>query len=298
MEELFQELLQQENVRERLIALRERLRAGEDPRRLKKLADAQGNPFGELLHHADPKVRKNAALLLGELGCQQQLTELSDLSRQRGQMLGSLAHELKTPMTSIIGYTDTLLHVKIKENQQKRALTHIYQESRRLERLGSKLMNLIGSYDNESIRLQKTDISDLFARVKALERPNLDKKQIQLHTDCHIGQLLLDSDLFESLLINLIDNAIKASSPGSAVYLTGKENSISVKDEGHGIPSKDLRRVTEAFYMVDKARSRKEGGCGLGLSLCSMIARLHRAELIIDSQEGKGTTVSILFKDE
>ena len=229
---------------------------------------------------------------------QQQLTELSDLSRQRGQMLGSLAHELKTPMTSIIGYTDTLLHVKIKENQQKRALTHIYQESRRLERLGSKLMNLIGSYDNESIRLQKTDISDLFARVKALERPNLDKKQIQLHTDCHIGQLLLDSDLFESLLINLIDNAIKASSPGSAVYLTGKENSISVKDEGHGIPSKDLRRVTEAFYMVDKARSRKEGGCGLGLSLCSMIARLHRAELIIDSQEGKGTTVSILFKDE
>ena len=213
-------------------------------------------------------------------------------------MLGSLAHELKTPMTSIIGYTDTLLHVKIKENQQKRALTHIYQESRRLERLGSKLMNLIGSYDNESIRLQKTDISDLFARVKALERPNLDKKQIQLHTDCHIGQLLLDSDLFESLLINLIDNAIKASSPGSAVYLTGKENSISVKDEGHGIPSKDLRRVTEAFYMVDKARSRKEGGCGLGLSLCSMIARLHRAELIIDSQEGKGTTVSILFKDE
>ena len=56
--------------------------------------------------------------------------------------------------------------------------------------------------------------------------------------------------------------------------------------------------MTEAFYMVDKARSRKEGGCGLGLSLCSMIARLHRAELIIDSQEGKGTTVSILFKDE
>ena len=94
MEELFQELLQQENVRERLIALRERLRAGEDPRRLKKLADAQGNPFGELLHHADPKVRKNAALLLGELGCQQQLTELFE-AYQREETLFVRADYLK-----------------------------------------------------------------------------------------------------------------------------------------------------------------------------------------------------------
>ena len=142
-----------------------------------------------------------------------QLTALSQLSEQRRQMLGSLAHELKTPMTSIIGYTDTLLHVNVKEEQQKRALTHIYQESRRLERLSSKLMRLIGMYDNESISFVLTDMSALFAHIKELEQLPLAQKQLTLHTSCHMEPMLLDPDLFESLLINLIDNSAKASCP-------------------------------------------------------------------------------------
>ncbi len=226
-----------------------------------------------------------------------QLTALSQLSEQRRQMLGSLAHELKTPMTSIIGYTDTLLHVNVKEEQQKRALTHIYQESRRLERLSSKLMRLIGMYDNESISFVLTDMSALFAHIKELEQLPLAQKQLTLHTSCHMEPMLLDPDLFESLLINLIDNSAKASCPGSRIELIGEQNRIWVKDSGHGIPRKELGRVTEAFYMADKARSRKEGGCGLGLSLCTEIARLHGARLVIESKEGVGTRVSVLFSD-
>ncbi len=226
---------------------------------------------------------------------EEQLTALSELSEQRRQMLGSLAHEMKTPMTSIIGYTDTLLHVRVKEAQQKRALAHIHQESRRLERISGKMMSLIGLYDNESICLEQTSIADLFARVCELERLPLSQKNIHLQTYCEMEDKMLDSDLFESLLINLIDNSAKASSPGSTIFLTGTENKISVTDQGCGIPEKELKQVTQAFYRIDKARSRKEGGCGLGLSLCVEIARLHQAELVIESEEGRGTTVSVLW---
>ena len=105
----------------------------------------------------------------------------------------------------------------------------------------------------------------------------------------------IDRDLFESLLVNLIDNGIKASDEGGVIFLTGQDNVITVRDEGCGIPADEIKRVTEAFYMVDKARSRKEGGCGLGLALCSMIAELHGAKLAIESEVGRGTSVSVIF---
>lgn len=227
-----------------------------------------------------------------------QIMELSALSEQRRQMLGSMAHELKTPMTSIVGYTDTLLHVNVKEEQRERALWHIYEESRRLERLGSKLMSLIGMYDNESICLEKTDMAALFARVGEAEGLSLAQRGMRLQISCRMKEKKVDRDLLESLLVNLIDNAAKASEEGAVIYLEGEGNRISVRDQGCGIPKEEIGRVTEAFYMVDRARSRKAGGCGLGLSLCCQIARLHQAQLVIGSEVGKGTTVSVLWPDE
>lgn len=229
---------------------------------------------------------------------EEQVTELSAVSEQRKQMLGSLAHELKTPMTSIIGYTDTLLHVNVREEQRERALFHIYEESRRLERLGSKLMNLIGLYDNDSIFLEKTDMEALFLRAAELMKQSLEQKGIHLQVDCRMQERLVDRDLMESLLINLIDNGIKASEAGDTIFLEGAENRITVRDQGCGIAAEELDRVTEAFYMADKARGRKAGGCGLGLSLCSRIAQLHGARLVIESEEGRGTSVSLWFEEK
>lgn len=210
-------------------------------------------------------------------------------------MLGSLTHELKTPMTSIIGYSDTLLNVNLKKEQQERALEHIYKECRRLERLSSKLMSLMGLYDNESICPEETSMQELFDQVVSLEEYHLKQKKISLISSCTMGSRRIDRDLFESLLVNLIDNGIKASGEGGVIFLTGQDNVITVRDEGCGIPADEIKRVTEAFYMVDKARSRKEGGCGLGLALCSMIAELHGAKLAIESEIGKGTSVSVIF---
>ena len=222
-----------------------------------------------------------------------QVTELSQVSEKRRQMLGSLTHELKTPMTSIIGYSDTLLNVNLKKEQQERALWHIYKECRRLERLSSKLMSLMGLYDNDSICMEEVSMQELFEQVVSLEEYHLKEKKIRLEHSCSMGTRRIDRDLFESLLINLIDNAIKASEEGAVISLMGQDNVITVRDQGCGIPADEIKRVTEAFYMVDKARSRKAGGCGLGLALCSMIAQLHGAELLIESEVGKGTSVTI-----
>ncbi len=226
-----------------------------------------------------------------------QVEELAEVSERRRLLLGSMAHELKTPMTSIIGYSDTLLHVHVREEQRQSALTHIYEEGRRLERLSAKLMSLIGLYENESIVLEKTDMGVLFERVRKLEEGPLAQRDIRLEVSCRMQEINGDSDLLESLLINLIDNAAKASAPGTVVRLLGKNHEIVVQDEGFGMPKEEIARVTEAFYMVDKARSRKAGGCGLGLALCGRIAKLHGAQLIIESEQGKGTIVRVRFED-
>ncbi|MEY8265599.1 HAMP domain-containing sensor histidine kinase [Lachnospiraceae bacterium 64-25] len=255
---------------------------------------------GKLERRANVSGRDEIGLMAADFNkmadrIEDQVTELSKVSEQRRQMLGSLTHEMKTPMTSIIGYSDTLLHVNLKKEQQERALSHIKEECSRLERLSSKLMSLIGLYENDSICMEKVSMQELFEQVARLEEHPLKQRGIRLVYSCHMEDQKIDRDLFESLLVNLIDNGAKASEAGMTIYLTGEGNVITVSDQGCGIPREEIERVTEAFYMVDKARSRKAGGCGLGLSLCSMIAQLHHASLSIESEIEKGTKVSIIF---
>ena len=112
-------------------------------------------------------------------------------------------------------------------------------------------------------------------------------------------RLRVDRELWRSLLSNLIENAVKASKPGSCVLVGARAEDggvlLVVQDEGIGIPEKELKKIRQPFYMVDKARSRRAGGAGLGLALCEEIARLHGARLSIDSTVGVGTRVSVFF---
>lgn len=105
----------------------------------------------------------------------------------------------------------------------------------------------------------------------------------------------MDADLMMSLLMNLVDNACKASPDRSEIRVIADDHSIVVEDHGKGIPANELGRVTEAFYMVNKSRAKSAGSIGLGLALCSRIARLHEAQLVIESEEGKGTRVSVVW---
>jgi signal transduction histidine kinase len=106
----------------------------------------------------------------------------------------------------------------------------------------------------------------------------------------------MDKDLLISLLLNLIDNAGKASKPGDNIEITAHQNVIAVTDHGRGIPESEISKITQPFYMVDKSRSRKAGGIGLGLALAAEIARLHGAKLEFDSEPGKGTTAKVVFE--
>lgn len=227
-----------------------------------------------------------------------QMEELAQVSERRKQLLGSLAHELKTPMTSIIGYSDTLLHVRINEEQQKKALTHINNECRRLERLSGKMMNLLELYNNETIHMEKHPVSQLIGKVAELEKYHLKEQGITLETRSDDTVLLMDMDLMESLLVNLIDNAMKASKEGDTIYVEAVGTCILVEDHGKGIPAEEIPKITEAFYMVDKSRSKKAGGIGLGLALCTQIVKLHGAKMEIKSKPGVGTQIRVIFSEE
>ena len=275
-------------IKKALAPLRELQRAAQDI--------SEGGLERRAKVHTSDEIGEMAAAFNGMAAqIENQVTELSLESERRRQILGSLTHEMKTPMTSIMGYADSLLHVNLKEEQKESALQHIYMECGRLVRISSKLMNLIGMYDNDSICMEEVSIIDLFSVVAEMEQNNLKKKNMTLRSSCHMDKRIMDTDLMISLLTNLVDNAVKASKTGSDIIMEAKEDRIIVRDFGCGIPEDEISRVTEAFYMVDKARSRKAGGCGLGLALCGKIAELHGAELEITSRVGEGTEVSVIF---
>lgn len=244
-------------------------------------------------------------LLAGGFICQMMrrtvrtMENLQDVAERQELLLGALAHEMKTPLTSIIGYSETLLHVKLTEEQKLRALTHIHREGSRLEALSGKMLELMGLYGNRAISMEEHFAAELVQRVEETESEICLEKGLWLQTEYENFSMKMDIALMESLVLNLIDNARRASAPGGRIFFRAKyrENKriFQVEDFGRGIPKEELQRVTEAFYMVDKSRSRSAGGAGLGLALCKKIAELHHGEIHIQSREGRGTIVTVSF---
>ncbi len=221
--------------------------------------------------------------------------ELKDETERRTLFMSALTHELKTPMTSISGNAQTLLMTKLEEDEREDALLRIDAECTRIERLSQKLMQLIVLRQNDGIRLEPNRVEDLLESVRLSCAEQIRQRGIKLAVSSSMDTLVMDKDLLGSLLLNLIDNAGKASQPGDTIELAAQDSTISVKDQGRGIPPGELDKITQPFYMVDKSRSRKAGGIGLGLALAEEIARLHGAKLIFESVVGRGTTVKVVF---
>lgn len=211
--------------------------------------------------------------------------------------MGNLTHELKTPMTAISGYAQTLLTTKLPKEEQEEALSYIYEECGRLERLSKKMMKLLEL--DQTTELVKTTcrVRELFEAAEKSCQSLLHEHRIQLVVEEHGEQIWADADLMTDVLINLIDNAVKASPDKATIYLRAEQNRILVQDFGSGIPKKEQDKILEPFYMIDKSRSRKTGGAGLGLALVQLILRQHSAKLLIDSQIGEGTSMIIQFSD-
>lgn len=223
---------------------------------------------------------------------------LKEEAERRTLFVSALTHELKTPMTSIKGNAETLLMTKMDEEEREAALLQIDADCTRVERLSHKLMQLLVLKRSDDIEPKPQSVAELLAMVCDAAKEQLKRRGLALRVENHMQQLKMDKDLLCELLLNLIDNAGKASPRGSVIALRARGDIISVSDSGHGIPPEELHRLTEPFYMVDKARSRKQGGMGLGLALAQEIARLHGAHLAFESEAGKGTTVKVVFEHE
>ena len=223
-------------------------------------------------------------------------------AKQKEDFTAAFAHELKTPLTSIIGYADMLNSVDLTEAERREAYFYIYSQGKRLESLSHKLLELF-SMERGVEDFRQVNMKSLEENIRTTMRPVFKNRGIRSKINMDRGMVWGDEELLLSLFYNLLDNAMKAMDKEgeSFILLRGtalKEGyEVKVVDNGRGIPKEEIGRITEAFYMVDKSRSRKEGGAGIGMALCQKIAQLHGAELKIDSNLGEGTVIQIRFPD-
>ena len=245
-----------------------------------------GDEFGQLSRDFDAMADK----------LQENIVRLeSDMQRQESFM-GAFAHELKTPMTSIIGFADLLRQGNLDENTRMMAADYIYSEGHRLERLSFKLLDLL-LLKKDEIVMKRVWLGTYLGEIERALAPNMKNKGIRLICRADQKRVVFEPDLVKSLLYNLVDNASKAMDNGGiiAVRATAIPGGcqFQVADNGRGMEQAELAKITEAFYRVDKARSRSQGGAGLGLSLCKQIVELHSGNIHFDSESGKGTRVTV-----
>ena len=230
---------------------------------------------------------------------QRQVAELKAARRRQEDFIAGFAHEIKTPLTSIIGYADLLRSRPATEEQVRESAGYIFGEGRRLEALSRKLLDLI-VLERQDFPLRPVPLDAFVLRVAGAMEPPLRQAGIRLTVRAEGVTARMEPDLMETVCVNLLDNARKAMEDGGEVLLEGLAEEdgcrIQVTDRGKGIPESELKRVTEAFYMVDKSRSRAQGGAGLGLALCRRIVDLHGGELEIESEPGRGTCVRVHLK--
>lgn len=223
-----------------------------------------------------------------------EIAELEDVAERQEEFIGSFAHELKTPLTSIIGYADLLRSNRQTEEEQFLCANYIFQEGKRLEHISLRLLELIVTGNGE-IQCKRIKAARLMEETAGAMQPVLEEDGVKLTQEVQDQELVVEPALIKTVLMNLIDNARKAVKKGGMIRVKGSGcgdfYEIIVCDNGSGIPKENLNRITDAFYMVDKSRSRKQGGAGLGLAICKKIIELHGGMLRFESEQGKGTSV-------
>lgn len=230
------------------------------------------------------------------------ITPIRYLEKLRTEFVANVSHELKTPVTSLRGFAETLLDGGVDDPKMRREfLEIIHFESLRLERLIGDLLDL-SKIESRKVRLNvvKVSIDDLLRpTIKTMEE-EIRKLDLQLHMKGERGfNVRVDPDRFSQIVINLVANAMAYTPAGGSITLTtGVEESswwLQVEDTGIGIPSEDLPRIFERFYRVDKARSRDSGGTGLGLAIVKHLVEAHRGTIDVESQVGEKTGFTLRF---
>jgi two-component system phosphate regulon sensor histidine kinase PhoR len=226
------------------------------------------------------------------------ITELRRLERVRRDFVANVSHELRTPVQLVKGFAESLLEGALRDSEQApRFLGIIERNAARMETLIADLLSLasLERDGNDWLRLERAAIGPVLMGAREAILPKAEARGTKVLVESEAGlSAKVDAGLLEQALVNLIDNAVKYSPPASVVSVVARSEddclAIEVKDQGIGIPARDLPRVFERFYRVDKARSRELGGTGLGLAIVRHVAMAHGGSVSVESWEGEGST--------
>ncbi|HSH35064.1 ATP-binding protein [Schnuerera sp.] len=233
----------------------------------------------------------------------QDITEQHKLDNMRREFVANVSHELKTPITTIKSYTETLMdYGDVDEELSEKFLSVIDNECDRMARIVKDLLQL-SNLDYNKTKWNKVDysleklIKDACLKLEFSFKEKNQKCDLNIEKD--LPNIVIDKDGIEQVILNIISNAIKYTPKDGKINISAKEVEdkivISVKDNGIGIPEKDKKRIFERFYRVDKGRSRDLGGTGLGLSIAKQIVEAHGGEIILKSEYKVGTEVEIIL---
>ncbi|EGT3614659.1 HAMP domain-containing protein [Clostridium perfringens] len=254
----------------------------------------------EVNYNNDPKILKirrasiiNEPEIIGTVVVIQDITDLKKLENMRSQFVANISHELKTPLTSIKGFAETLRYVDDDETRNK-FLSIIDEESDRLARLLEDILSLYEIEQKRSTVLEEFNVDEEIEKVYLLLNDQANKKGVEVFLDTNSNCVLMgDKDKFKQMLLNLVSNSVKYTEKGGSVrvesYTQDMNLVLIIEDNGIGISAEDLPRIFERFYRVDKARSRESGGTGLGLAIVKHIVRLFDGEISVSSELEVGT---------
>ena len=239
-------------------------------------------------------------LAAGVIAVIQDITEHVKLDNMRKEFVADVSHELKTPITSIMGYADTLLESEYDKETQYKFLNVIASEARRMAKLVTDLL-ILSRYDNNKVKKEITefDLGDLVKRCQEKLQLEINKKghEVECFVTANVPPVKADKDGIERVVLNIMTNSIKYTPENGniKIYVGFVYNDAYIKiiDNGIGIPEEDLNRIFERFYRVDKARTREMGGTGLGLSIAKEILDKNGGSIDIKSVVGQGTEVVI-----
>ncbi len=228
----------------------------------------------------------------------QDVTEHVKLDNMRKEFVADVSHELKTPITSIMGYADTLLDSEYDKETQSKFLNVISSESKRMAKLVTDLLTL-SRYDNNRNKTEITEINLGEITKRCIEKVNIEIEKKHHKVECFVTAdvPLVRADKYgiERVILNILTNSIKYTPENGniKIYVGFVYNDAYIKviDNGIGIPEEDLPRIFERFYRVDKARARELGGTGLGLAIAKEIIEQNKGSIDIKSEQGKGTEV-------
>ncbi len=259
---------------------------------------------GDYTERVEYKEKDEVGILAADFnGMAEQLEEkiklLKETAKKQEELAGSLAHEIRTPLTAMIGYADLIKRSKLEEQDFLYAVDYIISEGKRLEALSNKMMQLLIE-KNATPNYTVSTVQNLLEDALEAMKPVFDKKKIAVKKSSINFSIRADMELMKNVLLNILDNGGKAAGVNGEITIESGCKSgnvwISITDNGMGMPKEEISKIQEAFYRVDKSRSRADGGAGLGLAICSNIMNIHKGEILFESEVGKGTTVTLVWK--